>query len=259
MREAHAALMQRDYIEAEKSCERYLRRSPEGVHRWDAWNRLLDIAVNVRHDRKAAMELLEAMLIEFAADTVKKRSIHMQLADMCRLERRYGRALALWTAVVDDKEAPVVERAEAYRRLGEVYLRRLEFELAKEALSYALALDIPAVLRGQCLYELAAVHAAMEEPGAAIKQLEAILALPEIPQAQHVLAAFTLADILEMRGQYAEALRLFTSIRTVYPNTLVVEQRIAYLKNPKPMRNATIPPPLPPVRRGKPQPEFPPS
>jgi len=167
----------------------------------------------------------------------------MQLADLYRQGHKYERAVTLWTMVVDDKEAPAIERIEAYRQLAEIYLRRLEFELAKKALDYALALDMPVALRGQCLYDLARMYLATDEPREAIKQLRAVLALPEIPRRQHALAAYILADTLELLGQRQEALHLFESIRTVYPNALIMEQRINYLKNSVPMRNATLPAP----------------
>ena len=49
--EAREYMRHRDFMEAEKFFERYLRRNPEGEHRWEVWNNLVDLALNVRHNR----------------------------------------------------------------------------------------------------------------------------------------------------------------------------------------------------------------
>lgn len=231
--EARHAMMTRDYLEAEKSFERYLRRNPEGTERWEVWNSLVDIALSVRNDRKAAVELLEAMLIEYEDSPVRKRIISSQLAEQYRLSRKYERALDLWSSVAEDKEADVVMRAGAYRNLAGIYLRRLEFELATTSLGYCLELDIPDTVRSECLYDLAQTHAGMEELDKAVLYFRSVLALEDIPETMRTLAVFMLADALEQNGDTEEALKLFTGISETYPNPKVVEQRIAYLLDKK--------------------------
>jgi predicted negative regulator of RcsB-dependent stress response len=44
------------------------------------------------------------------------------------------------------------------------------------------------------------------------------------------LAGFLLADVLEQQGLRAEALDRFESVRGLYPNDMVIDNRIAYLK-----------------------------
>ncbi len=233
LEEARHAMMKRDYLEAEKSFERYLRRSPQGVSRWEVWNSLVELALSVRNDRKAAIELLEAMLIEYADIPARKRVISARLAEQYRLARQYERALTLWAGIADDKNADVVERAQACRHLAGVYLRRLEFELARESLNYCLALDIPDTVRADCLYDLAQTDVGIGDFDQAIASFRRVLALGRIPQSIRTLAVFMLADTLDQKGMSAEALELFTSIRDAYPNPRVVAQRIAFLKNKK--------------------------
>lgn len=238
--DARKAMMQRDFLEAEKSFERYLRRSPDGEERWEVWNNLTELALSVRNDRKAAVELLEAMLIEYADVPVRKREISVRLAELYRLSRKYERAVFLWSSVAEDPKADNVERARACRNLAHVYLRRLEFELAKESLGYCLALDIPDTVRAECLYDLAQTFMGMDELDNAIVQLRAVLALRNISQAARTLTIFMLADALDQKGKNDEAMELFTSISETYPNRKVVEQRIEFLEKKKK-------PPVPPV------------
>lgn len=231
--DARKAMLKREFLEAEKFFERYLRRSPEGEERWDVWNNLVALALSVRNDRKAATELLEAMLIEYEAEAEKRRAISMRLAELYRLSRKYGRAVFLWTSVAEDNQADGIERAEACRNLAHVYLRRLEFEMAKQSLGYCLALTIPNAVRAECLYDLAQTHMGMDELDNAVTQLRSVLALQDISESTRTLSIFMLADALDQQGENDESMRLFVGISNTYPNRRVVEQRIAFLEKKK--------------------------
>ena len=227
---ARKAMMQREFLEAEKSFERYLRRNPEGKERWEVWNSLVDISLSVRNARQSAIELLEAMFLEYEDDQDKKRRVSTRLAELYRLSRNYARAVYLWSSIAEDAAASNNERAEACRNLAHVYMRRLEFELAKKSLGDCLALDIPVAVRSECLYDLAQTYVGMDELDNAIEQLRFVLALQGIPESMRTLTIFMLADAVEQQGKNAEAMELFTSISNAYPNRKVVEERIEELQ-----------------------------
>ncbi|CAK7000638.1 MAG: hypothetical protein DELT_00008 [Desulfovibrio sp.] len=231
--DARKAMAKRDFLEAEKSFERYLRRSPDGADRWEVWNSLVDLALTVRNDRKSAVELLETMMIEYEGSAARIRTISVRLAELYRLSGKYDRAVTLWSSVAEDAHADAVERAKACRNLAHVYLRRLEFELAKESLGYCLALDIPDTVRGECLYDLAQTHIGTGEMENAVKELRSVLQLKSITDATRTLTTFMLADALDQMGSNDESMKLFESISETYPNRKVVEQRIEYLKKKK--------------------------
>ena len=231
--EARTAMMKRDYLEAEKNFERYLIRNPDGPDRWEVWNSLVDLALSVRSDRKAAVELMEAMLIEYEGQPARMRVIGGRLAELYRTARKYERAITLWSSIMDDSEADPVERARACRHLATVYLRRLEFELAKESLNYCLDLAIPDTVRADCLYDLAQTHMGMGDMDRAISYFRSVLALANIAESRRTLTVFMLADALDQKGEDAEALKLFMSIDETYPNPRVVEQRINFLLTKK--------------------------
>lgn len=231
--EARVAMMKRDYLEAEKNFERYLIRNPDGADRWEVWNSLVDLALSVRNDRKAAVELMEAMLIEYAEQPGRSRIIKGRLAEQYRLARKYERAITLWSSIMEDSGADVVERARTCRHLAAVYLRRLEFELAKESLAYCLEFEIPDTVRAECLYDLAQTHMGMGDMDQAITYFRSVLGLGDVAESRRTLTVFMLADALDQKGADAEALRLFRSIVETYPNPRVVEQRIAFLQSKK--------------------------
>ena len=61
--EARAAFNNKEYLEAEKFYERYLREVPEGAERWEAWDRVAYVALNIRRDEALAADIFEAMQI----------------------------------------------------------------------------------------------------------------------------------------------------------------------------------------------------
>ena len=227
---ARRAMMRREFLEAEKSFERYLRRNPNGAERWEVWNSLVDISLSVRNARQGAIELLEAMLLEYEHDQDKNRQVSARLAELYRLSRNYSRAVHLWSSIAENMKSSTTERAEAYRNLAHVYMRRLEFELAKKSLGNCLGLDVPVSVKSECLYDLAQAHVGMDELDNAIEQLRSVLALKDISESMRTLTIFMLADAMEQQGKNDEALALFTSIGTSYPNRKVVEERVEELQ-----------------------------
>lgn len=228
--EARQAFAKLDYLDAEKSFERYLRRNPDGADRWETWNTLLDIALTLRHDRKAAIEILESMRIEYETDHKRLRQVELQLAEQYRQDGKYTRAEKLWSDVVESRSVSPEDKAEASRGLAGIYLLRLEFELAKESLGYCLELPISGSLHAECLQDLAGVHIATDELPEAARKLQELLAINDISEAQRTLSTFMLADVLEQEGNLKQAGKLFESIHDTYPNKRVIEKRLRSLK-----------------------------
>lgn len=230
--EAREYMRHRDFMEAEKSFERYLRRNPEGKDRWEAWNALVDLALNVRHNRVAATELLEAMLIEYEGVKPELRLVKERLASEYEQSRRFDRAMALWAKIEADPETPSLQKAPIYRSMARIYLRRLEFEHGKDSLNQCLALDVPQSVKSDCQYDLADAYMIMEDTDAGIATLRDLLKQDGVDDELRVLSIFMLADALELKGDKKDALSLFESIRFTYPNNSVIEARIEYLKAP---------------------------
>ncbi len=231
LEDARLALAAKDYIEAEKCFERYLRRYPDGEERWAVWNHMVDLTLDVRQDERMALDMLEAMLIEFSNEPEKQRQVIIRLGEKYHESRRWQSSARVWVRLLSDKGASQEEKALGYRRMASAYLRRLEFESAREALGYCLSLDISPESRSMCLYELADALIIMEELDEAEATLRTLLKQPVVSEYTKGLATFMLADVLEQRGKNDEARVLFESVLNIYPNRKVVEARLSPKKS----------------------------
>ena len=227
---ADAALDERDSGDAAMYFERYLRKNPAGEKRWDVWRQLLALTLDIRQDKKTALEYLEIMLTEFAGDPPKRRLIQMRLAAICKDLRADARAVSLWEALAADPDTPAPDRAEVYRELSQAYLRRLEFSLATEVLGLCLSLDVSSEIKANCLYALSETQMLTGELAGSEQALRELLRLKDLAEERRVLAVFMLADVLELEERLPEAADLFESIRESYPNTRVIEIRLGNLK-----------------------------
>ena len=227
---AEDALRRRDTGDAEMYFERYLRKFPQGELRWHVWEQLLQIALDLRQDRKTARDYLEIMLLEFGNEPERRREIQLRLAALCNEMRDYGRAGALWEALVQDPGLPDKLKAPVYRDLAHIYLRRLEFIPATDTLEACLTLQVDNAAKAACMYDLGEAQTLTENLTAAEASFRSILEMQGIPEERRVLTTFLLADVLEQQGNSAAAISYFESIRASYPNEKVVEMRIAHLK-----------------------------
>ena len=228
---AEKALSEHDIGDAEMYFQRYLRRNPDGEDRWEVWQQLLSISLDMRQDRATAGEYLEIMLLEYHADPQRRQHIQMTLADLYRDMRLFSRAFCLWEALAKDPGLSAEDRAMVYRELSHAYLRRLEFTPATDILGLCLQLDVRPDTKADCLYALAETQMLTDNLEEAEQALRDLLLLTDVSRERRVLATFTLADVLEQRNKLQEAASLFESIRETYPNTRVVTVRLGALRD----------------------------
>ena len=227
---AEVAYEHKEIADAEMHYERFLRKNQENEKRWYVWQRLLDIALNFRQEKRVARSYLEIMLEEFASDPLRKRIIQIQLADVAASLKEYSRAITLWESLVAEPQTPAEEKAAAYISLSGAYLRRLDFTLATEALELCLELPVKLATKVECQYELATAEALTDNLPKAEKTLESLISMPEINEEHLVLGLFALADVYEQQEKFAKAKALYESIRETYPNQQVIAMRILDLE-----------------------------
>ncbi|MDL2290780.1 hypothetical protein LJC09_01570 [Desulfovibrio sp. OttesenSCG-928-F20] len=238
---AEAALKERDIGDAEMFFERYLRKNTVGDRRWEVWNNLLDISLNMRQDSATASQYLEIMLDEFGDDPAKRRSILIQLAGIANSRHNYPRAVALWEDLAADPQTPAEDRALVYRELSAAYMRRLEFSEARDVLGLCLDLDIAPESKAGCLYALAEIQMLTEALPESEQVLRDLLALEGVAESSRVAAVFMLADVLEQLNRLDEAAQLLESIHESYPNASVVLLRLKALKDKKAAKKEAAP------------------
>jgi tetratricopeptide (TPR) repeat protein len=227
--EAKAATSQRDWPRAERLLERYLRTEDDPQQRWDAWMRLVDICSRINLDQQSALGQLEAMLQEFFRDEAKKKLILARLGELHENLGNTSQAVAAWGRYAELGNLTDQEAARVQRALGHLHFRQRRFDLAEEALQTCQALPVEESFRAWCLYDLALANMARDELDDARDQAILVLSMKMDDQLRG-LAGFLLADVLEQQGLRVEALNRFESVRGLYPNDMVVDNRIAYLK-----------------------------
>lgn len=216
--------------DAEMFYERYLRKNPESINRWWVWNRLLDISLNIRQQKTTSIGYLEIMLEEYGKDDDKRRSITGTLANLYFDVRNYERAVLLWENNAYDPTSLAAEKAEAFRKLAFLYLRRLDFSDSTNVLQRCLQLDVEQSAKADCLFDLAEIQLLLGELPQAYANLHTLLQLDDPDKERYLMVRFMYADVLEQKGRLDEALELFTQLRTIHPNQGAIDIRIEALQ-----------------------------
>ncbi|MEF2146537.1 MAG: tetratricopeptide repeat protein [Desulfovibrionaceae bacterium] len=214
------------YIEAKNGYERYLQVYPKGDYRLEAWERLLEIALNVKGDLDRAVVLLEAMILEFGESMDVAWQRMFQMGELYEQRGNRNKALETWEKCLDyagDDEARLVEtqiRMAAVHRV----LRNYDQALTLLQQSERMAPDGPT--RARIQYEEAQTYSFMQSWGQAKEVLEVIMADGVADEEIHSLAVFLLADVYEQELDYGRARELFESIQDTYPNPKVIQVRL---------------------------------
>lgn len=228
---ARMAFTSRQWDEAERLLEGYLRRNPKGEVRWEAWCMLVDVARNVRGDERTAVDILETMHMEFNAEPARAREILTQLGELLESGRRFERAAEIWALALEIPGLEPDAKADIHRRLARLLVAQRRFTPVKEQLNACANLKgISLENRAGCLYELADLNMVTEHLDVSEELARRILNMEGLERDLQSRTAFLLADVLEQRGRHAEALARFEALRGVYPNEQVIESRIRMLR-----------------------------
>lgn len=213
----------------ERLVERYLRSGREPEKRWEAWDLLLKAINADRPQPRASLECLEAMLADYAEDDGKLAVILPQMGKYGAMLRHYDRAADAWSAYLELDGLDDAARVEGFRRLAAMQFGQRHFEAGEETLQQCLALPIPDHDKIHCMLDLADENAARERWRESADLCEQIFDAEPDGEARG-RAGYLLADALERMGRLEEALAWFEKARDNYPNPLVMDNRIEYLK-----------------------------
>lgn len=230
---ARQAYSRGHFSEAEKIYEQYLQDEPEGADRWEAWNRLLDVSMNVRIDPERAEALLDAMFLEFSEDSERAWSLLQKQAELHESLQEWEKAIESWQRALSSGDLSPEHRADVYLRLAKIHQQGREYDLAQEALTACLREDVDPEMLASCKFELAQTLGYMKRWNRTKTLLQEIMDDPEVGEERKALATFMLADIYETDGDKKKAKALLESILTTYPNPKVVETRLENLKKRK--------------------------
>lgn len=217
------------YLEAEAEYERFLQEHARHPARWEAWNRLLDIAFSIKNESEKGLILLEAMLLEYGNDQDKAASVLMDIGDYYADHKQWDKAVEKWSkgrrisGQDPAKQWPFFLRvARAYRAMG-------HYDMARETLTRCIrsAPDAKSAAIGK--YDLAMTYTFLENWEKARKLLEEVTAGGDLSPEDHAVAVFLLADVLIHDGELERARDLLESVSSNHPNPLAVEIKIDHL------------------------------
>ena len=230
LHEARQAFARKEFLDAERQYELYLQQHPEGTQRWEAWERLVDIALSIRQDQRLATDILEAMALEYNEDPKLGKASLERLGQVYESGHRWDQALSAWRRLLVFPGVSKTEQAGLHLKLGKIYQLRGQNDLAASSLRACLDMRAAPEVNASCLYELAQVFMMNDQGQQAKIYLTELGKMPDAPLEVKVLGAFALADFEEEQGNFQKSLDIFKSIKAIYPNPDAVEERIKGLR-----------------------------
>lgn len=228
---ARKAFINKEYTEAERFYQRYLRDYDDGAERWLVWNRLVEITGTVRGNKNRAIELLDAMLLEYSGDTDRYRQVLIKKGNMLTEGGLWSAAVTAWSQLLSAPDLKVDEEAVAYANLGKAYLMRGEYGLAVDAFKDCRELEFDnEEHQHQCIFELSQAYAFLGNYVEAEQNLNNLLQYESLEATLTARAKLLLADIYEQQEKPQKAVVLLQEIRDTYPNPRVVEFRLKNLQ-----------------------------
>lgn len=225
-RQAHA---HRDWPLAERLLGRYLREEQNSEKRWPAWELLLETLNGANPEPRASLECLEAMLIEYEQDEPRVAEILIKMGKYNEGLHHYDKAASAWSAYIELDLLSPMEKVNGLRNLARAQLAQRHFEAAEETLQQCLGLPLPDSKKTWCMLDLADASMSRGEYQEAADLCQQILD-SEPDELIIGQAAWLRGDALEQLGDFAGALAQFEQGRDSYPNTAVMDNRIAWLK-----------------------------
>lgn len=218
------------YLEAETGYERYLQLQPQGEFRTEAWNRLLDISLNIKGDLERSVALLDAMSLELGNDKAAAWQVMFQLGEIYdRMGKRQKSIEAFEKALMLAIDMPG-ETVQTQLRMARVYRSLGNYDLVMDTLMNCSRNAQSDADKARCLYELAQSSSLINNWGMVRQSIEELLLLKGVDEEMQAMATFLLAEAYEDERRYAEAISLLKSIQDTYPNPKVVEARLKALE-----------------------------
>lgn len=230
LEQARSAFSRGLYLQAEGAFETFLKNHPMHEARWEAYTRLVDIALSVKNDPERGLKLLEEMLPEFIDRKDRALQILLQTGDLQRASDQPDQAMASWRRAWSLPGVSAKDLAPFSLRIARALRAKGEFSASRDALERCRITAVSPDVQQACAYELALTSTLMDDNQRAISLLKELLQRPDLPDEDRGVAAFLLADIFTQDKRYEEAQKLLTSIRDTHPNPLAVDARLQQLR-----------------------------
>lgn len=227
--EARKAYSSRDYLSAELYYKQYLQKNSEALERWEAWERLVEIALVQGNDNEA-IELLQNMGLEFSRDRDKKKKILKRLVSVYESKRRWSLVVQTLAELLAIPGLSLEEQSQYNLKLGQTYAIQHENDMAVTAFETCASAQATTETVAQCLLSLGSLYLDMDRLSDAQSVFARLEAVPGVPENYVVLSVFNMAVFMESKEKISEALTLFRSIMSRYPNPAVIAARVKSLE-----------------------------
>lgn len=217
------------YLEARSGYERYLQLYPKGADRLEAWDRLLEIALNVSGDLDRAIGLLEAMILEYGQDQETTWELMNRLGELYEQNGQRVKALEWRERSLEFSGGDPQKTVPTRIAMALLQRSQREYDLAVDLFKACAEETKDPELRALCLYEEAQTYSFMQSWGQAKEVLEVIVAEKQAEEKIYAQSVFLLADVYEQEMKFDKAKELFQSILDTYPNPKVIEIRLQNL------------------------------
>lgn len=217
------------YADSEKGFERYLQDNPQGKYRLEAWNHLVKIASEVRHDSERGAAILEAMYLEFGHRKDLAAVMKRQLAEMYIRGNHLKTAVEALEKSLEFPDQPQEQLDSTRFMLAETFRKLRNYDLAIYTYNDIVESTADTKSEARSLYEMAHTLTLIQAWERAESELDKLIKMEGVPEDIHAEAVFMLADIYEHRHEYKKAAELLETVVDTYPNPYAVRYKLDYL------------------------------
>ena len=228
---ARRAFLDSQFLRAETAYQSYLQIFPQGASRLEAWKRLADIGLDVRESPDKAAALLEAAVLEYAAEPAVAADLLTTAAQLRFSRKDYPKALAHCQTVLTLPNAPEAKVFTCTLLAARVDLAQHNENQALVRYETCRRAALPDDDKARCTLAQAELLGRMERNGEAEPLLQAVFDAAAIAPALRAQAGFVLGQLYEARQDKAAALAVYKAVRPLHPNPLVVDKRLESLQN----------------------------
>ncbi|WP_419781583.1 tetratricopeptide repeat protein [Maridesulfovibrio sp.] len=217
------------YVDSEKGFERYLQDNPQGEYRLEAWDYLVKIAAEVRHDSARGAAILEAMYLEFGHKPELAAKLKRELAEMYIRTGQYKTAVEALEKSLEFQNQPQEQLDSTRVLLAETFRKLRNYDLAIYTYNDIAKSTENKTTEARALFEMAHTLTLIQAWERAESELDKLIKMAGVPEEIQAEAAFMLADIYEHRHEYKKAAALLETIVDTYPNPYAVRYKLDYL------------------------------
>ena len=226
---AERAFARGEYHQAAKLYQSYVQKKPTGKKRWEAWQRLIVIARDISNDPSTAIELLEAIYLEFKADPQKAFAICTQQIELYKTTRNLDQALTTIDATLNIQDLSTPQRWNLRFTQGSLALRLHQYARAQASFTAAMDHVFDAESRGKTLYATGRTLIYRHKYDQARQILQQAFT-EVVPGPTWSRIGFSLAEIAEHEQNYEEGVQILKKIRDHYPNPKALDIRLRSLQ-----------------------------